>query len=196
VKHDGRLTIKAHRQLKRAAKWRAENRSALQAERWMAGFLQALCGLADNPERHPLARENGELPITLRELRYGLGRRPTHRAVFVIRPNGVIGHTASAKIALGGERDASHFDRSCSSFGRFILLVRILGDLRTERTDATGYLACGLWWRGGNLPHHCRMAADTAKASLMGASTLSEKLRFIASAVQNADDRHPWLLGT
>lgn len=39
---------------------------------------------------NPLAREKDAFPIEIRELRYGLGRRPTHRAVFAIRPNVVV----------------------------------------------------------------------------------------------------------
>jgi hypothetical protein len=42
------------------------------------------------------------LPIEIRELAYGLGRKPTHRALFAIRPDAVIvyaiRHTAQADV--------------------------------------------------------------------------------------------------
>jgi plasmid stabilization system protein ParE len=85
-----RLTGKAERQLKDAAQWWAEHRSREQAERWYDGFLRALRSLAHNPQRCPLARENTSVPIEIRELHYGLGRRPTHRAIFAIRPDSVV----------------------------------------------------------------------------------------------------------
>ena len=51
-----------------------------QAARWYAGFSDALASLRENPERCPLAPENGRFPYEIHELHYGLGSRPTHRA--------------------------------------------------------------------------------------------------------------------
>ena len=76
--------------LRDAAAWWAANRSAEQAARWYNGFLEALASLGEDPARHPLARENERFPYDLRALHYGLGRRATHRAVFTIRPEGVV----------------------------------------------------------------------------------------------------------
>ncbi len=102
--HDVCLTRKAYRELKGAAKWWAKHRSPAQAERWTVGFLRTIQSLAVNPERQPFARENGTLPFQLRELRFGLGRKPTHREVFVIRPNGVfvygVRHLAQRDLTL------------------------------------------------------------------------------------------------
>ena len=69
-----------------ARRWWAENRSAEQAEQWNEGFLSALESLDHHPERCPFAPERASFPYEVRELYYGLGDRPTHRALFTIRP--------------------------------------------------------------------------------------------------------------
>jgi plasmid stabilization system protein ParE len=84
------IADKARRQFEDAARWWAENRSVEQAERWYRGFVAAIQSLERLPERCPLAREGDAFPIELRELHYGLGSRPTHRAIFAIRPSRVI----------------------------------------------------------------------------------------------------------
>jgi plasmid stabilization system protein ParE len=88
--YEVRLTAKAERQFKAAARWWAEHRSKAQAERWYDGFLRAMQSLAVNPERCSLARENASMPIEIREIHYGLGQRPTHRAIYAIRADCVI----------------------------------------------------------------------------------------------------------
>jgi len=50
----------------------------------------ALNSLASNPHRCPLARESQALSLDLRELHYGLGSKPTHRAVFEILGDEVV----------------------------------------------------------------------------------------------------------
>lgn len=84
------VTDKASGQLLEAARWWAEHRSAEQAERWYDGVVNAIDSLKDNPERCALARENDDVPVTIRELYYGLGAKPTHRAIFVVRPDRVV----------------------------------------------------------------------------------------------------------
>ena len=81
---------RAHRQLYEAASWWAQYRSPEQASRWLDGFEQALASLEDNPERCGLAPENDAFPFPLRQLLYGLGKKPTHRAVFEVRGNEVL----------------------------------------------------------------------------------------------------------
>ncbi|HUT88154.1 MAG TPA: type II toxin-antitoxin system RelE/ParE family toxin [Thermoguttaceae bacterium] len=88
--HQVFLTDRAHRDLLEACTWWAENRSAEQAERWYDGFAKAILSLATAPERCPLAPENQVLPYEIRQLNSGLVRRPTHRAIFTIRPNMVL----------------------------------------------------------------------------------------------------------
>lgn len=96
------LTHRADRELEDAADWWAAHRSPDQAARWYAGFSDAIASLAENPQRCPLAPENGLFPYEIRELHYGLGSRPTHRAVFTIRPDMVlvltIRHAAQAEL--------------------------------------------------------------------------------------------------
>jgi len=83
------LSERAEKQLENSARWWAENRSFEQAERWHAGFVRSLKSLTKLPDRCPLAAENVEFSFEVRELRYGLGNRPTHRALFTIRPDRV-----------------------------------------------------------------------------------------------------------
>jgi hypothetical protein len=63
-----------------AARWWATQGSAEQANRWLAGIDERLQD--ESPERYPLAPENDDFPFEMRELYFGVGRRPTHRAVF------------------------------------------------------------------------------------------------------------------
>jgi plasmid stabilization system protein ParE len=75
------VTSRAKLQLIQSALWWADHRSPDQADRWLDGFETAIDALADNPERHGLAAENRyyDLPNPVRQLLYGLGKRPTHR---------------------------------------------------------------------------------------------------------------------
>ena len=84
---------RAKRQLLDQATWWSENRSAEQAFRWLEGFERALDTLANNPERCRTARESAAFALVIRELHFGLGRRPTHRAVFEVRGDEVIVYT-------------------------------------------------------------------------------------------------------
>jgi plasmid stabilization system protein ParE len=90
VTYEVRIAPRAFKSLRRSARWWAKHRSPSQALRWYEGFVTAINSLAENPERRPLARENNDLPVEARDLTYGLGRRPTHRAVFIVRPNVVV----------------------------------------------------------------------------------------------------------
>jgi hypothetical protein len=86
------VTPKARIELYNDAIWWAENRSADQAARWLDGFEQAIDSLAKDAAKYPLARENDEFAIELRQMPYGVGKRPTHRAVFEIHGREVIVH--------------------------------------------------------------------------------------------------------
>ena len=96
------ITPEAERQLLENAEWWAENRSVAQAERWYDGFVSALERLGEHPEECSLARENHRFPYELRELHFGIGSHPTHRALYVIRPEGVfvvsIRHTSQQDV--------------------------------------------------------------------------------------------------
>lgn len=84
------ITERAHGQMEAAYSWWAENRSQAQAARWYHAFAGAMVSLEKNPERCPLARESELVPFEIRDLTFGVGKRPTHRAVFTIRPDVVL----------------------------------------------------------------------------------------------------------
>ena len=73
--------------MERAYSWWAEHRSADQAARWYNGFMNRLLTLESNPARCPLAPENDSFPFEVHNLLYGLSNKPTHRALFTIRPD-------------------------------------------------------------------------------------------------------------
>jgi plasmid stabilization system protein ParE len=74
----------AERDIEAQHDWWAENRSAEQAARWHIAYLRAILDLKNHPERRPLASENGSWPFDVRQLKFGLGRRATHRAIYRI----------------------------------------------------------------------------------------------------------------
>lgn len=78
------MTHQASRELEEAADWWSEHRDRDQAIRWYSGFSEKLALLNEDPERLPLVDENDDFPYTIRELRYGLSSRPTHRAIFTV----------------------------------------------------------------------------------------------------------------
>ncbi len=84
------LTEQARRDLEATCTWWAQNHSHEQAQRWYAGFAAAIRSLRKDPEKCPRAQESETLPYDLRQLNYGVGRRPTHRAVFIIREDAVV----------------------------------------------------------------------------------------------------------
>ena len=60
------------------------------AERWYVGLRDSMRRLNQNPDRFPLAIEDETFPYKLREMLYGVGRKKTHRVLFVVRPNAVV----------------------------------------------------------------------------------------------------------
>jgi len=84
------LSDRAKRELIAATEWWAEHRSIEQAERWYDGFLVAIDGLRRSVQQCSVAREKGQLSFEVRQLNYGIGRRPTHRAVLTIQGDTVI----------------------------------------------------------------------------------------------------------
>ncbi len=78
------LTEQAARELEENADWWATNRSMEQAARWYEGLSSKITSLRQSPERCPLADEHSEFSYELRELHFGLGTEPTHRAIFTI----------------------------------------------------------------------------------------------------------------
>lgn len=84
------LTDRAQAEWESAFQWWAENRSEAQANKWHNAFADSIKSLRKEPTKFPLSPENGAFPYEIRDLRFGIGRRKTHRAVFTIRPNIVL----------------------------------------------------------------------------------------------------------
>ena len=84
------LTQRAAVELEDAYQWWAANRSVVQANRWHTAFIEAMLTLEDRPHRFPLAPENELFPVEVRQFVFGLGVRPTHRAIFMIRQDAVL----------------------------------------------------------------------------------------------------------
>lgn len=84
------VTKRAVRDIDAAVVWWANHRSETQARRWYRGILNSIASLESRPERCPLADEQILAPEKLFELHYGLRRKPTHRALFVIRNETVL----------------------------------------------------------------------------------------------------------
>jgi len=74
----------------KTARWWAKHRSVNQAVAWLEGFEAAIQTLSENPERLGVARENPAFSYTLRQLTYGVGKKPTHRALFRICDDEVV----------------------------------------------------------------------------------------------------------
>src|SRR6266478_4607417 len=79
------ITQQAEPEMQSAFDWWAAHRSKLQADRWYAGLAKAIGDLSENAESHSLSRERDRFACEIRDLLFGLGRRPTHRVVFTIR---------------------------------------------------------------------------------------------------------------
>ena len=75
------IAAEAHEDISRNASWWAEHHSYEQAIRWKDAVYEQLETLRTYPERHPLASENPEFPLDIREKPIGLGSRPSYRAV-------------------------------------------------------------------------------------------------------------------
>ncbi len=87
MKFSVQVTAKAQHQLLECARWWSEHRDADQAIHWLDGFEAAIAALSVRAEGYGYARENDlhELPFPVRQMAYGVGAKPTHRAVFEVR---------------------------------------------------------------------------------------------------------------
>ncbi len=83
------LTDRAFEQLDAGYVWYQQNVPHIAAD-WFNGWIDALEELTQDPDRFPLAHESPLFPFPLRQLLYGVGKRKTHRALFVVRQESVV----------------------------------------------------------------------------------------------------------
>ena len=83
------VSRRAEDDIQRAFDWWAEHRSAAQAARWYDGLIREFGRLGATASQSPRAAESDRTAIDVREMLFGLGRRPTHRILFTIRPDSV-----------------------------------------------------------------------------------------------------------
>src|SRR5688572_20146619 len=84
------VTARAKADIREAVAWWRDNRSGLQAERWLDKIEPALTSLARTPERCPLAPEADLVETDLRQLHFGVRRKTTHRIIFTVEGADVI----------------------------------------------------------------------------------------------------------
>lgn len=66
--------------------WLSRNTSLAKARQWYAGLLTTIDSLAEMPKRCPLARENEQFTLEIRQLLYGKGRN-AYQILFTILEN-------------------------------------------------------------------------------------------------------------
>ncbi len=76
---------RALRDIERNLQWWAEHHSSQQALRWHETTFAAIYKLDTFPDSHPIADESDAFAYEIRELHFGTGSRPTHRAIFTIK---------------------------------------------------------------------------------------------------------------
>ncbi|QDT67580.1 Plasmid stabilization system protein [Planctomycetes bacterium MalM25] len=79
------ITDLAERDIEAAFVWWRDNRSADQAERWLDSIYPAFASLSEMPERCSRIEESHLYQGDLRQLAFGLGKRPSHRIIIGIR---------------------------------------------------------------------------------------------------------------
>ncbi len=84
MKYQVQILPRAVSELRSTVRWWSEHHSAEQARRWLIGIEAAIQGLSDQPEKHPAAIEADVFPFDVRELRFGVRARKTHRVLFAI----------------------------------------------------------------------------------------------------------------
>ena len=89
MKREVFLTKTAKQQMNAAADWYAEQNPSVAAT-WFNGLLARVNSVDDNPLQYALARESEFLPVELRQMLYGSGKRTTHRILFVIREQTIV----------------------------------------------------------------------------------------------------------
>lgn len=69
-------------------RWCDEHRSHKQAARWFIEIDELIAALSLKADRHQLATELGLRTLSVHQVSFGIGRRPTHRVLY-----GIVGET-------------------------------------------------------------------------------------------------------
>lgn len=97
------ITGPAKRDVEEAREWWAENRTAEQAARWYLAAFATMELLATFSGRFPLARERSLQQRDVRQVTFGLGRRPSHRILYAVRGE----HVVVYRVRSGWQADLS-----------------------------------------------------------------------------------------
>lgn len=84
------ITGPAKQDVRENHRWWSKHRSVEQADRWYLGVIAAMYDLADTADRHAFATERQLREAEVRQVSYGIGRKPTHRVLFAIRSDTVV----------------------------------------------------------------------------------------------------------
>lgn len=85
-----RITDAAESDIQNIFEWWRDHRSPEQAARWYESIFPAITTLEQMPNRCSIAREDDLYEGELRQLHFGVGRRPTHRIVFAVEEDVVV----------------------------------------------------------------------------------------------------------
>ena len=77
-------------QISENAVWWSERRSFEEAIRWLIMIEETINSLAENAERHPLARESESFDFNVRQVNAGLSGKRTHRILFSTHDDRVV----------------------------------------------------------------------------------------------------------
>lgn len=84
------ITEPAKQDVRENHRWWSEHRSAEQAERWYRGVIAAMHDLAETADRHAYATESALRAANVKQVSFGLGRKPSHRILFAVRVDVVV----------------------------------------------------------------------------------------------------------
>jgi plasmid stabilization system protein ParE len=80
-----KITEPAKQDIRSSFEWWRDNRSAEQADRWYRGIHKSITSLRKMPERCGQAPEADLLDGDMRQLLFGIGRRPTQNYFLTIK---------------------------------------------------------------------------------------------------------------
>ena len=78
------VTTPAENDVRECHQWWWENRSEDQADRWLTGINRAIQSLKHSPLMYGYATERLLMKHEIRQMLFGLGRRPSHRILFEV----------------------------------------------------------------------------------------------------------------